>query len=135
MRSSFFFLITTKTASGTHTALIPSVLLLKKFSAPYAANWSILECCQTFQQHFSVRHPILSDNIRNASSFNVPKCRTNIRLFCFQYQGPLFFNSLNPDIKNSTSVASFKNKLYKHLLTYFLPFPLSPPPPFFSFSL
>ena len=32
-------------------------------------------------------------------------------------QCPLFFNSLSPDIKNSNSVASFKNKLKKHLVT------------------
>ena len=70
----------------------------------------------TFNNTFLLRHQIHGYNTRNASSFHVPKCRTNIRLFSFWYQGPLFFNSLSPDIKNSNSVASFKNKLKKHPL-------------------
>ena len=45
------------------------------------------------------------------------KCRTNIRHFSFQYQGPLFFNSLSPDIVSSVSVSTFKKKLKKLVLT------------------
>ena len=70
-----------------------------------------------FNNTFLLRHQIHGYNTRNASSFHVPKCRTNIRLFSFHYQGPLVFNSLSPDIRKSNSVASFKNKLKKHLLT------------------
>ena len=44
---------------------------------------------------------------RNASSFHV---RTNIRRFSFQYQGPLFFNSLSPDVVSSVSVSALKKK-------------------------
>ena len=47
---------------------------------------------------------------RNASSFHVPKCRTNIRRFSFQYQGPLFFNSLSPDVVTLVSVSALKKK-------------------------
>ena len=68
-----------------------------------------------FNNAFLLRSSI--HDTRNASSFHVPKCRTNIRLFSFQFQGPLFFNSLSPDIQNSISVATFKNKMKKHLLT------------------
>ena len=50
--------------------------------------------------------------------FHVPKCRTNIRRFSFQYQSPLiFFNSLSPDIQSSVSVSALKKKLKKYLLT------------------
>ena len=45
-------------------------------------------------------------NTRNASSFHVPKCRTNIILLSFQYQGPNFFNSFCSEIQNSTSLAA-----------------------------
>ena len=38
------------------------------------------------------------------------KFRTNIRRFSFQYQGPLFFNWLSPDILISVSVSTFKRK-------------------------
>ena len=56
-------------------------------------------------------------NTRNASLFYVPKCRTNIRLFSFQYKGPKLFNSLCPEIQNATSVAVFKYKLKQYLLS------------------
>ena len=54
---------------------------------------------------------------RNASSFHVPKCRTIIKRFLFQYQGPLFFNLLSPDVVSSVSVSTFKKNLKKLLLT------------------
>ena len=62
------------------------------------------------------RNHILSYDTRNASSLHVPKFKTNIRRFSFQYQGPLFFNSLSPDILSSVSVLTFKKNLKKHLL-------------------
>ena len=33
------------------------------------------------------------------------------------FQGPLFFNSLSPDIVSSVSVSIFKKNVKKHLLT------------------
>ena len=44
-------------------------------------------------------------------------CRTNIRLFSVFYQGPKFFNSLSPEITGSSSLASFRKKFLKVLLS------------------
>jgi hypothetical protein len=44
-------------------------------------------------------------------TLNVPYCRTNTRLFSVNYQGPKFFITLNPDIRNSSSIFSFQSKL------------------------
>ena len=46
-----------------------------------------------FNDTFLRRNQVHGYDTRNANSFHVPKSRTNIRLFSFQYQGPLFFNS------------------------------------------
>ena len=70
-----------------------------------------------FNNTFLRRNQIHGYDTRNASSFHVPKCRTNIRRFSFQYQGPLFFNSLSRDIVSSVSVSTFRKNLKKHLLT------------------
>ena len=55
----------------------------------------------------------------NQSLFYVPFCRlrTNLRQFCVHYQGPFFFNRLNPDIRNASSVSQFKSFLKKYLLS------------------
>ena len=51
-----------------------------------------------FNNTFLRRNQVHDYDTRNASSFHVPKCRTNIRRFSFQYQGPLFFNSHSPSV-------------------------------------
>ena len=45
--------------------------------------------------------------------FFVAFCRTNMRQFCVHYQGPSFFNTLNTDIRNASSVSQFKFLLKK----------------------
>lgn len=64
-----------------------------------------------FNNLFLRRNQVHDYGTRNASSFHVPKCRTNIRRFSFQHQGPLFFNSLSPDIVSSVSVPTFEKKI------------------------
>ena len=59
-----------------------------------------------FNNTFLRRNQVHDYDTRNASSFHFPKCRTNIRRFSFQYQGPLFFNSLSPDVVSSVSVST-----------------------------
>ena len=61
-----------------------------------------------FSNTFLRRNQVHDYDTRNASSFHVPKCTTNIRHFSFQYQGPLFFNSLSPDVVSSVSVPTLK---------------------------
>ena len=57
-----------------------------------------------FNNTFLRRNKIHDYDTRNASSFYVPKCRSNIRPFSFQYQDPSFFNSPSPDVVSSASV-------------------------------
>ena len=53
----------------------------------------------------------------NQNLFYVPFCRTNLRQFCAHYKGPSFFNTLNSDIRNASSVSQFKTCLKKYLLS------------------
>ena len=55
----------------------------------------------------------------NQNLFYVPFCRTNLRQFCVHYQGPFFFNTLNSDIRNASSVSQFKTFLKNYLLSRF----------------
>ena len=50
-------------------------------------------------------------NTRNSKAFYVSTCRTNFRKFSVNYQGPIFFNSLKSDIRNSSSIFIFQAKL------------------------
>ena len=70
-----------------------------------------------FENIFLLRSQIHVHNTRNANYFSLPKCKANIRLFSFQYQGPKFFNSLSHEIQNSPNIASFKHKLKLFLLS------------------
>ena len=70
-----------------------------------------------FENIFLLRSQIHVHNTRYANYFSLPKCKTNIRLFSFQYQGPKFFNSLSHEIQNSPNIASFKHKLKRFLLS------------------
>ena len=70
-----------------------------------------------FENIFLLRSQIHVHNTKNANYFSLPKCKTNIRLFSFQYQGPKFFNSLSHELQNSPNIASFKHKLKLFLLS------------------
>ena len=66
---------------------------------------------------FLRNNQIHSYNTRNACSFHLPLCRTNIRKFSVVYQGPKFFNSLTPEIAFSSSLSAFKKKLKEFLIS------------------
>ena len=56
-------------------------------------------------------------NTRSSNRFCIPFCRTNMRKFSVFYQGPVFFNKFNYDIRNATSLYSFQSNLKKYLLS------------------
>ena len=68
---------------------------------------------------FLVRRQVHSYGTRNSNSelSYLPQCRTNIRKFSISFQGPSFYNSLSPEIRNATSTASFCSKLKAFLLS------------------
>ena len=72
---------------------------------------------QSFTTFFPVVNQIHNYNTRTAASFYIPSCRTKIRQFSIKYQGPTFFNKLNSDICESSSLSRFKSKLKTYLLS------------------
>ena len=51
----------------------------------------------------------------NQNLFYVPFCSTNLRQFCVHCQDPSFFNTLNSDIRNATSVSQLKTFFKKNI--------------------
>ena len=79
--------------------------------------YSDLNTHNNFNLH--TRNEIHSYNTRNNTALNFPQFRTNLSIRSVFYEGLSIYNGLNPEIKESTSLPSFKIKLKKHLiLTY-----------------
>jgi hypothetical protein len=64
-----------------------------------------------FDSFFVLNSEVHSYLTRNAKSFHLPLCRTNICQFSIRYQGPKFFNSLRDEIVNSVSFQTFTFRL------------------------
>ena len=58
-----------------------------------------------------------SYNTRGSNQFYIPFCRTNIRKFSIIYQGPVFFNKLGSDIRNSLSLCCFQSKIKNYFMS------------------
>ncbi len=69
----------------------------------------------SFDTFFTLNSEIHNYLTRNAKSFHLPLCRTNICQFSIRYQGPKFFNSLGDEIVNSVSFQSFTFRLKAYL--------------------
>ena len=57
---------------------------------------------------------------RNSKAFYVPTCRTNFRKFSVNYQGSIFFNTLNSEIRNSSSIFIFQAKLKSSIFSGYI---------------
>ena len=71
----------------------------------------------SFNDMFLVTRQVHSYGTRSSELFYLPQCRTNIRKFSISFQGPNFYNSLSPEIRNATSTTSFCSKLKAFLLS------------------
>ena len=100
--------IISKSKVDVHTDPIFKVLKLLKCQDIYlfqlglfmfSFKSSTINIPPKFDNVFLRNNQIHSYNTRKAHSFNLPLCRTNIRKFSIFYQGPNFFNSLNPEIQ------------------------------------
>ena len=69
-----------------------------------------------FNSFFSTVNKIHNYNTHQSKMYYVPLCRTKIIQFSVVYQGVLFFNSLGNDIRDASSISSFKRKLKEYLL-------------------
>jgi len=79
----------------------------------FSFNRSLLP--SKFNNYFSLNKLVHSYATRYANDFHLPLCGTNLRKFSVSFQGPTFYNSLNNDIKESTSLHSFETKLKKNI--------------------
>ena len=66
-----------------------------------------------FRDMFALASQLHSHYTRNCNLFYIPPCRTNIRNFSIRFQGPMFFNSLSPEIQNSESIRLFAKRIKK----------------------
>ena len=64
-----------------------------------------------FRNMFTLASQLHSHYTRNCNLYYIPPCRTNIRNFSIQFQGPKFFNSLSPEIQSSESIRLFGKRL------------------------
>ena len=71
---------------------------------------------ESFDNMFPLNNEIHSYNTKSRSCFSLPYCRTNIGKFSIRFQGPKLFNSVNEDIRNSSSVSLFSSRLKSFLL-------------------
>ena len=66
--------------------------------------------------HFPTQANIHDYNTRQANDLHVDPTNTKLAQNNIKTQGPLTWNKLNIKLKNSSSLASFKTNLKKHIL-------------------
>ena len=81
----------------------------------YSYNNNLLS--PSFSNVFLRTNQIHSYNTRGSNQFYIPFCGTNVRKFSIIYQGPVFFNKLFSDIRNSLSLYSFQSKIKNYPLS------------------
>ena len=81
----------------------------------YSYNNNLLP--PSFSNFFLRTSQVHSYNTRGSDLFYIPFCRTIVRKFSIIYQGPVFFNKLCSDIRNSLSLRSFQSKIKNHRLS------------------
>ena len=86
-------------------------LQLGKFMFSYQNG--LLPTC--FNNMFSRNSDIHGYNTRHKDLYHIDFARTKLRQLSIIQQGPLFFNSLKNDIKNSINIKLFLSKLKKNI--------------------
>ena len=67
-------------------------------------------------KYFSLNCNIHSYATRNAANFHMPKVRTSLLHKSIIYQGPVVWNSIPDEIRNSKSLNLFKIKLKNYFI-------------------
>jgi len=68
------------------------------------------------KEYFSINSDIHSYNTRQASLYHVPNYRNDKCQVSIKYQGPTIWNNIPEDIRNSSSLNSFKIHVKRYLL-------------------
>ena len=72
----------------------------------YEYKYNILANC--FERPLLTVDQVHNYNTRNSKAFYVPtSCSTNFLKFSVNYQGPILFNTADPDIRNLSSIFIF----------------------------
>lgn len=119
--------IVDKQGFGVHTTPIFCKYKLLKFEDIYFFELGKLifkyqhECLpRCFENSFLEVNKIHNYATRKADTLYVPYCRTNIRLFSVNYQGPKFYNTLPSDICNSSCIYKFQDKLKRFFFSFYI---------------
>ena len=77
----------------------------------------VIENCylRPLLKYYSLNCNIHSHATRNAANFHIPKTRKKISYKSIAYQGPVVWNSIPSEIRNSKTLKLFKCKYKKHL--------------------
>ena len=70
-----------------------------------------------FCDMFTINANIHLHNTRQKNNLHIVSHRLNTRKFTIRFQGPLIWNSINTDIRNSNSLFTFKKKLKASFLS------------------
>ena len=71
-------------------------------------------------KYYSLNCNIHSHATRNAANFHIPKARTMLTYKSIVYQGPVVWNSIPNEIRNSITLNLFKCKYKKFLQVKYL---------------
>lgn len=71
-----------------------------------------------FKDYFILNKEVHGYNTRNANKIHLEKARTTARQFSLKYYGPVYWNSLNPSLIETSSISIFKHNLKQSLLKY-----------------
>ena len=133
MLTYFFSEIRTSRAWDMQITCFRNLLLVAFFFRWWTCTWTFINISNKMSSHsiglqnfnnnnllppsftnFLLRtNQVHSYNTRGSNKFYIPFCQTNIRKFSIIYQGPVLFNKLCSDIRNSLSLYSFQSKI-KH---------------------
>ena len=74
-----------------------------------------------FQKKFSMQNvvPVHNHDTRHCDQLRPPPHRISKYRQSTLYLGPVYWNNIPPNIRNSPSVPTFKNKLKRHILSYY----------------
>ena len=76
-----------------------------------------------FSSYFILNSSIHSHHTRTANALHVPRAKNCVRISSIKILGAQIWNDIPNSIRNSTTVATFKRNLKKHLIDSKLIFP------------